>query len=118
MSRGHGKIETAILEVLTQNSEEMFLSLELAVIVYEVAPDEAGYFPVSPAQAAAVRRALSNLQRQGKAFNLGRFHGGPHGFSKTKWACADKARSYTNSLARAFGETDVPENLAVLLPED
>ena len=117
MSKGHGKVEAAILDVLTANAGDKFSSLELAVVIYEIAPDAQGRLLVSAAQAAAVRRALANLKRQGKVFNLGRFHdnGKALGMPQTRWASRETAEVFVRRNLAAFGPKYVDKDLVEAL---
>lgn len=116
MSRGHGKIETTIIQLLTQNTGRKFSSLELAALVYGV-----DQIKITGAQAAAVRRALSNLKRKRKVWDLGRFYeegGGSHEklasrFPRSMWASEETAHAHAVSIIKGFG----PEYLDAELVE-
>ena len=75
MSRRIGRVEACILSTLSTTPGKVS-ALELAAVVYDLQPNADGIVVVSENQATAVRHALSNLRRQGKAFHLGRFYQG------------------------------------------
>ena len=91
MSRGLGRIQRGILEVLQYGQKE---TIALAGIIYAVAPGE----DVTEAQHAAVRRALKTLQRAGKVEQLFIGHMG-----RAYWATLEKAKAYREEVARVFG---------------
>jgi hypothetical protein len=71
MSRGHGQIQRAILTALER--EKFASTFELATEAYNIQPDpEDGCQYISDAQLVATRRALANLVKEGRAFDLGR----------------------------------------------
>lgn len=113
MSRGHGRVEASILEILNGSSQEWSV-LALAVAVYGD-PTEA----VSSVHVAAVRRALSNLHRQGKAFSIGRrYANAPYGegLPVKVWASEEAARAYVAKYMQAFGTKALDRSLRPLVP--
>ncbi len=75
MSKGPGRIERAIVDLLEVNKH--MSARALAAMVYQTDDELAtGRRPVTAAENAAVRRALSNLQKRGAVVKLGHiFHG-------------------------------------------
>jgi len=62
MSKGLGKIQRALLEML---SDEPRSERELACDIYKIEPDANGRYVCSDAQYVAVRRALRRLKQLG-----------------------------------------------------
>jgi hypothetical protein len=113
MSRGHGRVEASILDILNGSSEPWSV-LSLAVVVYGDTTDA-----VSPVHVSAVRRALSNLRRQGKAFSLGRrYANAPYGkgLPVSVWASEEVARAYVAGYVKAFGTAYLDQSLLPLVP--
>src|SRR3954453_12004361 len=114
MARRPGTIETTILQALANHPGRRFSVSELAGIVYGLQPNPAGVAIAPEAQAAAVRNALANLERRGRAFYVGRFYespaarraGRPH---VSMWTSAEAA-------LRRHGAEHVSEDLRRLLP--
>ena len=120
MSRGHGKVEATILETLTNNPGRGLSAQRLACIVYGLQPDPAGMVTVSVAQHASVRRALSNLHKQGKVFNLGRFdepgnRGNKGARPRSMWASEETARADAEYIAKKYGPQSMNEELRALV---
>ncbi len=70
MSRGLGRVQRSVMDVLSWGGG--LTSFDLAAQVYGAITLPDGRCSVSNAQRAAVRRALSSLQRRGLAFQCGR----------------------------------------------
>ena len=70
MSRGHGRIERALLADLYATDDD-FDAFELAVAAFELQPDNTGRVGISPAQIGTVRRALGKLAREGLVVPVG-----------------------------------------------
>jgi hypothetical protein len=118
MSRGHGNVERALLGVLNGNPDRHFSALLLSALVYNRSSDTDGNIAVSNAQAAAVRRALSNLRRQGQAFQIGRRYGEPSIGRRTPrpmWTCEQNARAYATRTVNTFGRQGVSKELLQLI---
>jgi hypothetical protein len=60
MSRGRGKVQRRLLDILNAD-DRAFETFELTAQVFGVAPDERGQILVTDAQLVAVRRALQRL---------------------------------------------------------
>jgi hypothetical protein len=72
MSRGFGKIERAILDVL-EKDDRLVDTFTLAAIAFGLAACD-GKIVVTDAQLVSVRRALRSLEARGKAFAVMRGH--------------------------------------------
>jgi hypothetical protein len=70
MSRGHGRIERALLAVLDATDDHLN-TFELTATAFELQPDSTGLVGISPAQLSAVRRALGKLAREGLVVPVG-----------------------------------------------
>jgi len=113
MSRGHGRVEALILDLLNGSSEHWSV-LALAAAIYGDPADA-----VRPVHAGAVRRALSNLRRQSKAFSLGRMYVDSRygqGWPVIAWASKEVARTHVTRLVKAFGTAGIDRSLLALLP--
>jgi len=66
MSRGLGRLQRRLLEIFERDPGAYGTPLDLAVVVYDVQPDDHGLYVVDGAQASAVRRALISLYKRGK----------------------------------------------------
>ena len=69
MSRGLGRVQRSVMGVLSQGGGLTSFDLAVQVCGAITLPD--GRCSVSNAQRAAVRRALSSLQRRGLTFQCG-----------------------------------------------
>ncbi len=96
MSRGHGAIQRAAMEVLDQNGS--LSVLELAWACYDVQPDATGFIAITDAQRAAMARALQGLQRQGLAFAVHRTSRGGY-----LWMRRENAIRHVERVASTFG---------------
>jgi hypothetical protein len=72
MSRGFGKIERAILDVL-ENDDRLIDTFTLAAIAFDLAACD-GKIVVTDAQLVSARRALRSLEARGKVFAVMRGH--------------------------------------------
>ena len=91
MSKGQGRVERDILELLRLN--EHMSALRLAVLVYQDGGDGR---PVTASEHSAVRRALLKLQKQGTVFKLGNM------FDER---CSYADREHAITIARGLGAT-------------
>ena len=66
MSRGPGRVQRRLLELFEKDPGAYGTALDLAVILYDVKPDNDGMRLVTDAQHSAVRRALMALYKRGK----------------------------------------------------
>ena len=107
MSRGHGKIERALLEILEQNTKPLH-TYELTAAVFDVKPDKSDHISLTPIQLASVRRALLNLKRQDKAVDMGRVY--RHG--RRGWASKRVASKYYKRLAELEAKLGLNPHLA------
>ncbi len=76
MSRGLGRVERAVLEVLRQERQRQAIlprltSFEITARVFGVPQGADGEYALSEAQRASVRRALLSLRRRGLVFRCG-----------------------------------------------
>ena len=71
MTRGLGKLQRDLLEILEESTEKLS-TITLAAIAYRVQPDEIGFRGINDAQHVAVRRALRGLYKRGLVTELGR----------------------------------------------
>jgi hypothetical protein len=69
VSRGHGRIQRRLLEILEHATQAD--TFTLASAVYDIKPND-GVKMISEAQLVAVRRALAGLAKEGKVFDCGR----------------------------------------------
>jgi hypothetical protein len=69
MSKGHGKLQRRLLEIL--DASRAFETFELTAQVFAVRPDEHGRIIVTATQVVAVRRALQKLAHEGVIYDLG-----------------------------------------------
>jgi len=98
MSRGLGRIETAIVDLLKANQH--LSSRLLAVFVYQDDETlESGGRPPSRAESSAVRRALASLQRKRMVIKLG------HIFrdERCSYATPENAFAMAQRIVKAFG---------------
>ena len=70
MSRGHGKIERRVLELLSEDEPGVFFAIQLTTQVFEC-PTVSGVKLVTRAQVHAVQRALRTLAAEGLVAALG-----------------------------------------------
>jgi hypothetical protein len=70
MSRGHGRIERALLAILDV-ADNHLNTFELTAAVFTLQPDNTGLVVISPARIGAVRRALRKLAREGLVVPVG-----------------------------------------------
>ena len=70
MSRGHGKVERAVLEVLAKH--KLVNTFTIAAAVYLIQPNEQGSRIMTDAQLVSVRRALRKLEACGAAVRVHR----------------------------------------------
>jgi len=66
MSRGLGRLQRRLLELFEQDPGAYSTALDLAVILYDVKPNNDGMRLVTSAQHSAVNRALIGLYKRGK----------------------------------------------------
>src|ERR671932_1013940 len=96
MSRGLGKVQRSVMDVLSRGGG--LTSFDLAAQVYRVPVRADGRWSVSNAQRAAVRRALSSLQRRGLTFQCGRNRQG-----RAAWMTREQAERYAESMPAVLG---------------
>jgi hypothetical protein len=96
MSRGLGPLQRAILAALAAGPG--LTSFDLAAQVYRVPVRADGRWSVSNAQRAAVRRALSSLQRRGLTFQCGRNRQG-----RAAWMTREQAERHAESMPAVLG---------------
>jgi hypothetical protein len=96
MSRGLGKVQRSVMDVLSRGGG--LTSFDLAAQVYGAITLPDGRCSVSNAQRAAVRRALSSLQRRGLAFQCGRTHQG-----RAVWMTREQAEHHAESMPAILG---------------
>ena len=96
MSRSLGPLQRAILAALAAGPG--LTSFDLAAQVYCVPVRADGRWSVSNAQRAAVRRALSSLQRQGLTFQCGRNRQG-----RATWMTHEQAERHAGSMPAVLG---------------
>ena len=99
MSKGHGRVERAVLEMLKLNNQ--MGAPALAAMVYRTDAElQTGERFVSNAERAAVRRALASLQKQGLVVKLGNmFHG-----ERCSYANRENAVAIISNGVKAFGK--------------
>jgi hypothetical protein len=98
MSKGHGRVERAVLELLEVNKS--MGAPALAVMVYRTDAElQAGEWFASNAERAAVRRALANLQKQGSVVKLGHMLRG----ERCSYADRENALAIIRNGVKAFG---------------
>jgi hypothetical protein len=85
MSKGYGKIQRRLLEILNDD-ERLFETFELAAAIFDVEPAR-----LNAAQLVTVRRALQKLAGEGAVVDLGRrgWSGG-----RRRWASERAALRY------------------------
>jgi hypothetical protein len=67
MSSGPGRVQRHALEILSREPGKMWNAFDIAAEVYEIGEDRDGEWIIPDAPAVAVRRALLDLRKQGKA---------------------------------------------------
>jgi hypothetical protein len=97
MSRGLGKLQRDLLEILEESDQEIN-TITLAAIAYRIQPDETGFRGINDAQHAAVRRALRGLHKRGLVVELGR----RHRCNRCHWASLKVGLPYQLSILRMF----------------
>ena len=99
MSKGHGRAERAILELLKLN--KAMSAPDLAAMVYRTQDElQAGEWLASNAERTSVRRALTSLQKQGSVVKLGNMFHGKH----CSYANRETAVSIIANGVKAFGK--------------
>lgn len=104
MSKGYGKLQRAILAVLSDDKQAD--TLEIACRAHDVTPDANGCATISPSQRAATARALYRLQADGAVVRL---FCGRHG--RTYWGSPACAAAYAQRYAATFGASDLGAHL-------
>ena len=98
MSKGHGRVERAILELLKLN--KAMSTPDLAAMVYRTQDElQADEWFASDAERSSVRRALSSLQKHGSVVKLGNMFHGQH----CSYANRETAVSIIANGVKAFG---------------
>ena len=98
MSRGPGVVQRRILDTLAEH-DRLIDTIELAALVFDVQPNDAGKYLVSEAQSVSVRRALGKFAKEGKAIDCGRnWRSG-----RRCWASPSVAKAYYDRAKSAFG---------------
>src|SRR5919199_6739463 len=96
MSRGLEKVQRSVMDLLSRGGGLTSFDLAAQVCGAITLPD--GRWSVSNAQRAAVRRALSSLQRRGLAFQCGRTRQG-----RAAWMTREQAERYAESMPIVLG---------------
>lgn len=91
MSRGHGKVQRAILAVLADGKS--YDTGDIAAMAFDLEPSEDGTTYINQAQRAAVARALAKMARESLVFRLFRGHN-----KRAYWANAEGAKRYRERL--------------------
>lgn len=109
MSRGLGRIETAIIDLLKANQH--LSSRLLAVFVYQNDETlESGGRPPSRAESSTVRRALASLQAKQLIIKIGHlFHG-----ERCSYATPENAIKIAQKYVEGFGTQGLSEHPALL----
>jgi hypothetical protein len=76
MSSGPGRVQRHALEILSREPGKMWNAFDIAAEVYEIGEDRDGEWIIPDAPAVAVRRALLDLRKQGKAECSNRYYNG------------------------------------------
>jgi hypothetical protein len=99
MSKGHGRIERAILELLKLN--KTMTAPALAAFVYRSDDEiQGGDLYATEAERAAVRRALGSLQKQDLVVKLGNLFQG----ERCSYAGRETAVAIISDGVKAFGK--------------
>ena len=99
MSKGHERVQRAILELLELN--KAMSAPDLAAMVYHTQDElQAGEWFASNAERTSVRRALTSLQKQGSVVKLGNMFHGKH----CSYANRETAVSIIANGVKAFGK--------------
>jgi hypothetical protein len=99
MSKGHGRVERDILELLKLNKD--MGAPALAVFVYRTDAElQTGERFATEAERASVRRALANLQKQGLVVKLGHMFRG----ERCSYANRETAVAIINDGVKKFGK--------------
>ena len=69
MSRGPGIIQRRILDILAEQ-DRLIDTIELAALVFDIQPNEAGQYLISEGWVVSVRCALGKFAKEGKAIEL------------------------------------------------
>ena len=96
MSRGLGKVQRSVMDLLSRGGG--LTSFDLAAQVYGVVTLPDGRCPVSNAQRAAVRRALASLQRRGLTFQCGRTRQ-----ARAMWMTREQAEQHVRHIPAVIG---------------
>ena len=96
MSRGLGKVQRSVMDVLSWG--DGLTSFDLAAQVYGAITLPDNRWTVSNAQRAAVRRALASLQRRGLTFQCGRTHQG-----RAVWMTREQAERHAARIPEMLG---------------
>jgi hypothetical protein len=115
MSRGHGRIERALLEAFTHwDAVDAF---RLAGYAYHIQPDSDGVRLIDEAQLVTTRRALAKLAKEGLVFEGGRRKGAGRRiwYSQREWlyrALLEKSIQISNTAHRfGFGRPYTPDEI-------
>ena len=96
MSRGFGRVQRALMDVL--NAGRAVTSFELAAKVYGTIGEPGGEPSVTRAQRSAVRCALASLRRRGLVFQCGRNRMG-----RAVWTTRQLAEAYADLIPDMLG---------------
>src|SRR5919199_698145 len=96
MSRGLGRVQRSVMDLLSQGGG--LTSFDLAAQVYGVVTLPNGTCTVSSAQRAAVRRAVASLQRRGLTVQCGRTHQG-----RAVWMTREQAEAHPDLIPEMLG---------------
>src|SRR5919199_6391488 len=107
MSRGFGRVQRAVMDVL--NAGRAVTSFELAAKVYGTASEPGGGPCVTKAQRSAVRRALASLQQRGLAFQCGR-----NRLGRAVWMTREQAEAHPDLIPEMLGTRSSVERWHVI----
>jgi hypothetical protein len=98
MSRGPGIIQRRILAILAEQ-DRLIDTIELAALVFDVQPNDAGQRLVSESQVVSIRRVLGKFAKKGEAIDCGRNWRSERRY----WASPSAAKAYYDSIKNAHG---------------
>src|SRR3954468_8589599 len=104
MSRGPGIVQRRILDILAEH-DRLIDTIELAALVFDVRPNDAGQYLLSEARLVSVRRALGKFAKEGKAIDCGRnWRSG-----RRCWASPWAAKAYYDRVKNTLGRRRAEE---------
>ena len=98
MSRGPGIIQRRILDILAEQ-DRLIDTIELAALVFDIQPNEAGQYLISEGRVVSVRCALGKFAKEGKAIDCGRNWRS----ERRCWASPSAAQAYYDRVKSTFG---------------